>query len=66
MADTTAQKQNTAAKPPAKAAAGTPVDTAALEGLSGVQKAAILLITLGPERSAEIFKHLKLPVSGYC
>ena len=27
--------------------------------LNGVQKAAILLITLGPERSAGIFKHLK-------
>ncbi len=27
--------------------------------LSGKEKAAILLITLGPERSAEIFKHLK-------
>lgn len=27
--------------------------------LRGVQKASILLITLGPERSAEIFKHLK-------
>ena len=27
--------------------------------LNGVQKAAILLITLGPEKSAEIFKHLK-------
>ncbi len=27
--------------------------------LNGVQKAAILLIVLGPERSAEIFKHLK-------
>lgn len=27
--------------------------------LSGLQKAAILLITLGPERSAGIFKHLK-------
>ncbi len=27
--------------------------------ISGVQKAAILLITLGPERSAGIFKHLK-------
>ena len=26
---------------------------------SGVQKAAILLIALGPERSAEIFRHLK-------
>ena len=25
---------------------------------NGVQKAAILLITLGPERSADIFKHL--------
>ena len=29
------------------------------DGLSGVQKAAVLLITLGPERSADIFKHLK-------
>jgi len=29
------------------------------DGLSGIQKAAILLIALGPERSAEIFKHLK-------
>ena len=30
-----------------------------IEGLTGVQKAAVLLITLGPERSADIFKHLK-------
>jgi len=30
-----------------------------LDGLTGVQKAAVLLITLGPERSSEIFKHLK-------
>ncbi|MCR5799416.1 MAG: flagellar motor switch protein FliG [Lachnospiraceae bacterium] len=29
------------------------------EGLSGLQKAAVLLITLGPEKSATIFKHLK-------
>ena len=29
------------------------------EGLTGVQKAAILLIALGPEKSATIFKHLK-------
>ena len=29
------------------------------EEFSGVQKAAILLITLGPEKSASIFKHLK-------
>ncbi len=29
------------------------------EDLTGVQKAAILLIALGPERSADIFKHLK-------
>ena len=27
--------------------------------LSGVEKAAILLISLGPEKSANIFKHLK-------
>ena len=30
-----------------------------MEDMSGVQKAAILLITLGPEKSATIFKHLK-------
>ena len=29
------------------------------EELTGVQKAAILLIALGPEKSADIFKHLK-------
>ncbi|MDE7404683.1 MAG: flagellar motor switch protein FliG, partial [Lachnospiraceae bacterium] len=29
------------------------------EKISGVQKAAILLIALGPEKSATIFKHLK-------
>ncbi|NLZ83811.1 MAG: flagellar motor switch protein FliG [Clostridiales bacterium] len=29
------------------------------EDLSGLTKAAVLLITLGPERSANIFKHLK-------
>ncbi len=29
------------------------------EGVRGIQKAAILLISLGPERSAGIFKHLK-------
>ena len=29
------------------------------DGISGLQKAAILLIVLGPERSANIFKHLK-------
>lgn len=27
--------------------------------IKGIQKAAILLIALGPERSAGIFKHLK-------
>ena len=32
---------------------------AAFQGLSGRQKAAILLITLGPEVSAQIFKHLR-------
>ena len=31
----------------------------AAEDLSGVQKAAVLLISLGPEKSADIFKHLK-------
>ena len=29
------------------------------EGYNGVQKAAILLIALGPEKSASVFKHLK-------
>ena len=33
--------------------------TKAEGGISGLQKAAILLISLGPERSAGIFKHLK-------
>lgn len=32
---------------------------AKVEDISGVQKAAILLITLGPEKSANVFKHLK-------
>ncbi|GFZ83887.1 flagellar motor switch protein FliG [Paenibacillus marchantiophytorum] len=32
---------------------------AALQGLTGRQKAAILLISLGPEVSAQIFKHLR-------
>lgn len=32
---------------------------ASIEELSGREKAAILLITLGPEKSAKIFKHLK-------
>ena len=31
----------------------------ATDGLNGVQKAAVLLIALGPERSADVFKHLK-------
>ena len=29
------------------------------EKITGLQKAAILLITLGPEKSANVFKHLK-------
>ncbi len=33
--------------------------TTSSAGITGVQKAAILLIALGPERSATIFKHLK-------
>ena len=32
---------------------------ASSEEYTGVQKAAILLIALGPEKSASIFKHLK-------
>ena len=31
----------------------------ATEEISGIQKAAILLIALGPEKSASVFKHLK-------
>ncbi|MBQ8913258.1 MAG: flagellar motor switch protein FliG, partial [Lachnospiraceae bacterium] len=30
-----------------------------IEDISGIQKAAVLLISLGPERSAQVFKHLK-------
>ncbi len=33
--------------------------TMAKDNIQGVQKAAILLIALGPEKSAQIFKHLK-------
>ena len=33
--------------------------TLKLSDLNGIQKAAILLITLGPERSSNVFKHLK-------
>jgi len=40
-------------------APATTIDTSATEGLSGIQKAAILLIALGPEKSSKIFKHLK-------
>jgi len=38
---------------------GTGVGMAKNNDISGTQKAAILLISLGPERSASIFKHLK-------
>ncbi len=41
------------------AATDTVAAASILEEYSGVQKAAILLITLGPEKSADIFKHLK-------
>ncbi len=34
-------------------------DTSAAAGMSGTQKAAVLLIALGPEKSSKIFKHLK-------
>ena len=50
--------------PPAEASAPVAVgdpkfDTSAAAGLSGTQKAAVLLIALGPEKSSKIFKHLK-------
>ncbi len=48
---------------PAEAAGGVPdspkFDTSAAAGLTGTQKAAVLLISLGPEKSSKIFKHLK-------
>ena len=34
--------------------------------MDGVEKAAILLIALGPEKSAQIFKHLKEAYAGNC
>lgn len=34
-------------------------DTQSIKNLSGREKASVLLITLGPEKSAKIFKHLK-------
>ena len=33
--------------------------SAEIANLSGLQKAAILLISLGPEKSSAVFKHLK-------
>ena len=35
-----------------------------IDDYSGVQKAAILLITLGPEKAAVIFQHLNLVDGG--
>lgn len=35
------------------------VSGATIEDISGIQKAAILLIAMGPEKSATVFKHLK-------
>ncbi len=37
----------------------TTVDTSILDNVSGLQKSAILLIALGPEKSSALFKHLK-------
>ena len=37
-----------------------------LRCIRGLQKAAILLIALGPERSANVFKHLKEDEILYC
>ena len=52
--------------PPAEAGAAVPAvggdpkfDTSAAAGPTGTQKAAVLLISLGPEKSSKIFKHLK-------
>ena len=33
--------------------------SSSLANLTGVQKAAVLLIALGPEKSSKVFKHLK-------
>ncbi len=35
------------------------VNTVSIDNISGIQKAAILLIALGPEKSSLVFKHLK-------
>ncbi|MBR5116653.1 MAG: hypothetical protein IK096_06260, partial [Lachnospiraceae bacterium] len=35
------------------------VDPSLLENVTGLQKSAILLIALGPEKSSQLFKHLK-------
>ena len=43
---------------PAPSAALEPVAPAPEAGLSGIEKAVILLVSLGPEHSAEIFRHL--------
>ncbi len=51
-----------ATNPPAAPAGGTavaPAPSSEVAALPGLQKAAILLIALGPEKSSKIFKHLK-------
>ncbi|MBR0173678.1 MAG: hypothetical protein IJQ21_12920, partial [Lachnospiraceae bacterium] len=35
------------------------VPSEVLKGFNGMQKAAILLISLGPEKSSQLFQHLK-------
>ncbi len=48
-----------AGSPPAVGPGANKIDTSAAAGLTGTQKAAVLLIALGPEKSSKIFQHLK-------
>ena len=51
-------EQVTQAAPPAAPAAGGPPAKRTLQ-IKGRKKAAVLLVSLGPEKAAEVFKHLR-------
>jgi flagellar motor switch protein FliG len=53
---TTELERHNAAAPPTAAGAAAPTH---VRGLTGVEKAAVLLVTLGTERASDVFKHLK-------
>ena len=59
-AESAQAQEQAAAETPEKAAAAEKEDKAGMrQNLTGKQKAAMLLISIGPEKSAEILRHLK-------